>query len=132
MLKMFVFIDVWFVKQDIKKMVKYKYMQFFYGEFEIEQKEDKKITFRSGDSNPRFSVTFPPMIWIFMEGEGDKIKSRQGSWNFSTLRTYLLSTCCRGIHLGMTRGNPFLSEWNWFHRDSFIGGMMLTRVMWNT
>ena len=61
-------------------MVKHKDMQVFYGEFENEQKKDKKcLTYRSGDSNPRFSVIFPPMISIFMEGEGDKIKSKQAS-----------------------------------------------------
>jgi hypothetical protein len=32
----------------------------FYGEFENEKKKGQKI--RSGDSNPRFSVIFPPMI----------------------------------------------------------------------
>ena len=37
------------------------------------------MTFQSGDSNPRFSVIFPSMIWIFMEGEGDEIKSKQDS-----------------------------------------------------
>ena len=37
------------------------------------------LTLWNGDSNPRFSVIFPPTIWIFMEGEGDEIKSRQGS-----------------------------------------------------
>ena len=30
-------------------------------------------------SDPRFSVIFPPMIWIFMEVEGDEIESRKGS-----------------------------------------------------
>ena len=47
----------------------------FYGEFENE----KKKTFLSGDLNRRFSVIFPPMVLIFMESEGDEIKSRQGS-----------------------------------------------------
>jgi hypothetical protein len=48
----------------------------FYGEFE---KKDKFfLTFQSGDSNPRFSAIFSPMIWIFMEGEGDEIKYRRG------------------------------------------------------
>ena len=28
---------------------------------------------------PKFSVIFPPMIWIFMEGEGDEINSKQAS-----------------------------------------------------
>ena len=30
-------------------------------------------------SDPRFSVIFPPMIWIFMEVEGEKVKSKQAS-----------------------------------------------------
>ena len=33
-----------------------------------------------------FWIPIPHAIWIFMEGEGDEIKSRQGSWNFLTLR----------------------------------------------
>ena len=46
-------------------------------QFENEKKKEQKfLTFQSGDSNPRFSVIFPPMIRIFMEGEGDEIKSR--------------------------------------------------------
>ena len=35
--------------------------------------------------NPRFSVIFPPTIWIFMEGEGDQIKSKQPSKRDRTL-----------------------------------------------
>ena len=37
------------------------------------------LTFRSRDLNPRFSVIFPPMIWIFMESEEGEIKSKQAS-----------------------------------------------------
>ena len=40
---------------------------------------------RSGDLNHRFSVIFPPRIWIFMEGEGDEIKSKQASKRDRTL-----------------------------------------------
>ena len=80
MWKMFVFIDIWFVKQDIKKMVKIKDTQFCVKNLKMNREKDKKIlTFRSGDSNPRFSVILPPTIWIFMEGEGDEIKYRGGS-----------------------------------------------------
>ena len=65
-------------------MVKNKDMQFF--KENLKRKEDKKcLTFRSGDSNSRFSVIFPPMIWIFMEGEGDEIKSKQASKRDRTL-----------------------------------------------
>jgi hypothetical protein len=61
-------------------MVKIKDTQFCVKNLKMKRKKDKNIlTFRSGDSNHRFSVIFLPMIWIFMEGEGDEIKSRQGS-----------------------------------------------------
>ena len=50
------------------------------------------LTFRSRDSNPRFSVIFPPMIWIFMEGAGDDIKSKQAS---KRDRTLINSLCVR-------------------------------------
>ena len=39
----------------------------------------------SGDSNPRFSVLFARMIWIFMEGESDEIKWKQASKRHRTL-----------------------------------------------
>ena len=44
-----------------------------------EKKSKKILPFRSGDLNPRFSVIFPPMIWIFMESEEPEIKSKQAS-----------------------------------------------------
>ena len=84
MLKMFVFIEIWFVKQDIQKWWKQR-CAVFYREFENEQNDKKKLTFQSRDLNPRFSVIFPPMIWIFMEGEGDEIKSTQASKRDGTL-----------------------------------------------
>ena len=41
------------------------------------------------NSNLRFLVTFPPMIWIFMTGEGDEIKSKQASKRDRTLPKFL-------------------------------------------
>ena len=67
-------------------MVKNKGMQFFYGEFENEKKDNKFLNFRSRDLNPRFSVIFPPMIWIFMESEEPEIKSNQASKKDRTLK----------------------------------------------
>ena len=58
-------------------MVKIKGTQFFVKNLKMKTKQN--LTFRSGDSNPKFSVIFPPMISIFIKGEGDTIKSRQGS-----------------------------------------------------
>ena len=43
-----------------------------------EKGQKKNLTFRSGDLNPRFSVIFPPMIWIFVGSEGDEIPSHLG------------------------------------------------------
>ena len=57
---MFVFIDIWFVKQEWLKNKD----SVFYGESENEQKKDK----------------------IFMEGEGDKVKSKQSSKRDRTLQ----------------------------------------------
>ena len=66
-----------------------------YREFENEQKKGKKnLNFRSEDSNSRFSVIFLPMIWIFMEGEGVKIKSKQASKRDGTLNVEL-AFCAR-------------------------------------
>ena len=72
------------------------------------------MTFRSWDLNPRFSVIFPPMIWIFMESEGDKIKSKQGSKRDRTLPVFdivvlydsgvdefLRICCCPGMAEGL-------------------------------
>ena len=56
-------------------MVKHKDMQFFIENLKMNRKRTKNIlTFRSGDLNPRFSVIFPPMIWIFKWGARDQIK----------------------------------------------------------
>ena len=63
MLKMFVFIDIWFVKQDIQKRTN------FFGPS------------RAG---------IPAHVWIFMEDEGDEIKSKQASKRDRTLHTLLM------------------------------------------
>ena len=56
-------------------MVKTKDTQFCVKNLKMKRKEKIKfLTFRNRDSNPRFSVIFPPEIWIFMEGGGDEIK----------------------------------------------------------
>ena len=68
MLKMFVFIDVWFVKQDIKKWLNTNICSFFMENLKIKQMTDFFFTFRSGNSNSRFSVIFLTMIWIFTAG----------------------------------------------------------------
>ena len=54
-------------------MAKNKDRQFFMENLKMNRKRTNKImTYRSGDSNLRFSV-------IFIEGEGDPIKSKQAS-----------------------------------------------------
>ena len=62
------------------KIIKYKDMQFFMDNLKMNRKRTIRfLTFQSRDLNLRFSVIFPPTIWIFMEGEGDEIKSKQAS-----------------------------------------------------
>ena len=72
-----------------QKMVKIKDTQFCVKNLKMKRKKNKNfLTFLSGDSNPRFSVFFPPMIWIFTKGEGDKIKSKQASKRDRTLPSF--------------------------------------------
>ena len=74
---MFVFIDIWVVKQDIQKwLISNKDMQFSMENLEMNRKRQKKIY-----------VFFPPTIWIFMEGEGEEIKIRHASKRDRTLLT---------------------------------------------
>ena len=76
---------IWFLKN--KTNVKKQKYAFLNGEFEKEKK--KKFTVWRADLSPRFSVIFPPSIWIFTEYKGDRIKSRQPSKIFSTLKHVL-------------------------------------------
>ena len=100
-------------KTRYSKMVKNKDMQFFMENLKMKRKKDKKIlTFRSRDLNPRFSVIFPPMIWIFMEGEGDEIKSKQASKRDRTLPCLLLYQLLKILNSNKK------SEWIW---RSYVG-----------
>ena len=54
-----------------------KRYSFLSKEFENEKKKKKNMTFRRRDLNPRFSVIFRPMIWVFLENEEPEIKSKQ-------------------------------------------------------
>ena len=76
-------------KTRYSKLVKNKHMQFFMENLKMNRKRAKIfLTLRRGEANPKFLVIFPTMIWIFMEGEGDKIKSRQA---FKRDRTLLVA-----------------------------------------
>ena len=109
-MKTCVFIDIWFVKQDIQKWLKTKTCTFLWRIWKWTEKGQKKLTFRSGDSNPRFSVIFLTMIWIFMDGEGDEIKSKQASTRDVTLLTLVkgLKMCWRSIWMVPHTLNRFL------------------------
>ena len=77
MLKMFVFYWYLICKTRYSKMVKNKDMQLFMEHLKMNRKRKKIFWYR--DLNPRFPIIFPPMTWIFIEGEGDEIKSKQAS-----------------------------------------------------
>ena len=66
MLNIFVFIDIWFVKQDIQKWLKKRYA-VFYGKFENEKKKKKKIDLPEREFKPQIFSNFP-RTWF--EGEG--------------------------------------------------------------
>ena len=78
-------------------MAKNKDMQFFMENLKMNRKRTKFfLTYWSGDSNPSFSVIFLPMIWIFIEGEGDEIKSKQASKRDGTLKKFSRSRSAKG------------------------------------
>ena len=60
-------------------MVKKQRYADFYGEFENEKKKRQTNFDLPEDLNPRFSVIFRPIIWIFMGSEEDEIKSKHAS-----------------------------------------------------
>ena len=67
-------------------MVKIKKIQFCVKNLKMKRKKNNIfLTFRSRDLNPRFSVIFSPMIWIFMESEEPEIKPKQASKRDRTL-----------------------------------------------
>ena len=66
-------------------MVKIKDIQFLKENQNEQKKSIKDLTDRSGDQTHRFSVIFPYIIWIFMQGEGDEIKLKQASKRDRTL-----------------------------------------------
>ena len=79
------------------KMAKNKDMQFFIENLKMNRKRTKFfLTYWSRDSNSRFSVIFPPMISIFMQGEGDEIKSKQASKRDRTLTKKSQNLLSRG------------------------------------
>ena len=71
-------------------------------EFENEKKkEGKKFNLPEQGFEPRFSVIFPPEIWIFMESEEPEIKSKQVSKRDRTLlvATYPEKACSYPLNL---------------------------------
>ena len=68
-------------KKRYSKMVKNKDMQFLWRIWKWKEKRTKKFDLPEWGFEPQIF-----MIWIFMEGEGDKIKSKQPSKRDRTLR----------------------------------------------
>ena len=75
------------ISDDIQKCFKTKICSF-YGEFVKEQKKgkiQKTIDLPEHGFKTQIFSNFPPMIGIFIEGEVDKIKSKQNSKRDTTL-----------------------------------------------
>ena len=108
-------------------MVNNKDMQFFIENLKIKRKKDKFfLTFRNGDLNPRFSVIFPPMIWIFIESEEDEIKSKQASKKDRTLSTdflklYRYCSWYNGCSFISKVPSKFVKTWWWCKLWNAIG-----------
>ena len=80
--------SVWICKTRYSKMAKNKNMQIFMENLKTNRNRTKKMTFWSRNWNLRFSVIFPPTIWIVIKDEGDEIKSKQAAKRDRTLLTY--------------------------------------------
>ena len=107
-------------------MVKFKDTQFCLKNLKIKRKKNKKIlTFWSGDLNPRFSVIFPPKIWIFMESEGDEIISKQASKRDRTLPRYTIF-----IKDVLISPNWVYCKW-WFISGGFVLNYILLAIFFH-
>ena len=80
MLKTSFFIDIWFVKQDIKKWLKTMICSFLWLIWKWKEKGTKKIDLPDGDLNPGFLNKFPPKIWILREISSIELKVLKKSW----------------------------------------------------
>ena len=73
-----VLFDFLLIKQDIKKWWKSKISSFVRRTWKL-KKEQNKLDLPEREFEPQMLVNFPSMIWIFMESEGDQIKTKQAS-----------------------------------------------------
>ena len=67
MLITFVFIDIWFVKQDIQKWLKTKICSFLWRIWKWKEKGAKKFDLPWRGFEPRIFNKFPPKIWNLRE-----------------------------------------------------------------
>ena len=61
--------------------------------------------------NPQSSEIFPTMIWIFMESEGDEIKSKQASKRDGTLKNYKFLIASLKFHNWIDADNWLYRYW---------------------
>ena len=84
---MFVFIDILFVKQDIKKWLNTKICSFLWRIWKWKEKRTKFFwPSRAGIWTPDFQYFSRPWFEFFTKGEGDEIKSKQASKRDRTLK----------------------------------------------
>ena len=85
---------MFYLKTTYQKMVKTKDTQFCVKNMKM--KKEKKLTFRRRDLNPRFSVIFLPIFWVFMEGEVQiltrKLKILDFTWSANSVQTLAKQT----------------------------------------
>ena len=122
-------------------MVKAKICSFSWRISKWKEKRTTILTFRSGDLNPRFSLIFPPMIWIFMWSEEPEIISKQASKIDRTLllthqifsqipnfsRVDILDDLIR-ISSNLCKDDSNLS---WSYVSSFSGFVCICRGKWH-
>ena len=78
--------------------------------------------------NPRFSVIFPPIIWIYMEGEGDEIKLKQVSKRDRTLLH--LNAIIRSCWIYKRNSYDFLFKLFFLYLLLFLFPFHISRLTW--
>ena len=104
--------------QDIKKIVKIKDILFCVKNLEIKSKKDKKyLTFRSRDSNPRFSVIFCPQFefsWKVRLAKSNLGEEVRISWLYEF--NFSLVTWPKTV-------NESFLDVSWFRKSSLFMGL---------
>ena len=80
------YVHIVICKTRFQKWLKSKICSLIWKFWKWAEKGQKNFDPLERGLEPQIFNHFPPMIWIFMEGEGDEIKSKQASKRDTTLQ----------------------------------------------